>query len=182
MEGGKTGIVRMPNTINEMSVDDLMINCTSIIKSQKKKYILPNNANIYFAAPWFTEKGKILYDTCQGIAELSGTTYNIFYPRNQVNKTPKQAFNNNVKHIADCTALVALVSEKDIGTAWEIGVAYALGKPIFLLGYDETTFLSHTNVMLAFTGKCMTLKEYSKFLTNDNPKFVKIDNSWEGKE
>ena len=61
-------------------------------------------------------------------------------------------------------------------------MAYALGKPIYLLGLDSSTFLSHTNVMLAFTGKCMTIREYKKFLTNNNPKFIKIHNDWEGIE
>lgn len=184
MEPGKTGTIVGVNTISKLTISELNDKCRDLTNSiiANYKYKLPRGTRIYFAGPWFTEKGKILYDTCQIIEQLSDTTFKIFYPRNEVNNTPKDAFENNVKHIVECDVLVALVSEKDVGTAWEIGMAYALNKPIYLLGYDETTFLSHTNVMLAFTGKCLTFKEYEKFLTNNKPKFVKINNTWEGKE
>ena len=78
--------------------------------------------------------------------------------------------------------VVAFVDEKDVGTAWEIGMAYSLGKKVILLGLDETTFLSHTNVMLAFTGSCTTLRELSKLLVGKEYKTIEIKNEWEGIE
>ena len=186
MEAGKTGTVRMPRNFTAANEDELRESLDIIVLESVmdaiKKFRLKDGCKIYFAGPWFTEKGKLLYDACKSIDCSVNAKVKIFYPRNQVNNTPKDVFKNNVKHIKDCDLIVALVEEKDVGTAWEIGMAYALGKPVYLLGYDETTFLSHTNVMLAFTGKCLTLKEYGKFLTNNNPKFVNIKNVWEGIE
>ena len=185
MEQGKTGTVRMPSTFNEITADSLKRYCNGVCEANKRRQspnILPIDTKIYFAGPWFTEKGKILYEACQQIERESNTTFKVFYPKSQINNTPKDAFKKNVKNIKECDVVVALVTEKDVGTAWEIGMAYALGKPIYLLGLDSSTFLSHTNVMLAFTGKCMTIREYKKFLTNNNPKFIKIHNDWEGIE
>lgn len=184
MEPGKTGTVKMDNTVNRLTCSELKSKCQSLVMNLhlENKYRLPKGTKIYFAGPWFTDRGKVLYDTCKNIELISDTTFKIFYPKDQINNAPKDAFNKNVRNIKECDIVVALVSEKDVGTAWEIGMAYSLGKPIYLLGYDETTFLSHTNVMLAFTGKCLTFKEYYKFLRNDKPKFVKIKNKWEGIE
>ena len=143
------------------------------------------NRKIYLAGPWFSEKANILYQYVTSIITHSFTyTCNneIFIPKNAQNKTPKDAFDKNVKHIMNCDLLLALVDEKDVGTAWEIGMAEALDKQIILLGYDESTFLSHTNVMLAFTGKCLLIEDLFKFLTGQSVKFVEIKNSWEGKE
>ena len=90
----------------------------------------------------------------------------------------------NVNNIKDADVVVAIVCEKDVGTAWEIGMAYALGKDVYLLGYDDSTFLSHTNLMLAFTGKCFTIDKWAKFLTQGlrNVEYVNIPNVWEGIE
>lgn len=148
----------------------------------------PRGTKIYFAGPWFDYRSKELYHICQTIEKdlvrSDACDFDIYYPMSEINKTPRQAFIKNVRHIENCDVLVALVSKKDVGTAWEIGLAYALKKPIYLLGYDESTFLSHTNVMLAFTGKCMTIKDYAYFLSNNISKvnFVKIKNKWEGIE
>ena len=92
------------------------------------------------------------------------------------------AFNKNVENVKDCDVLVALVSRKDCGTSWEIGMAHALNKKVILLGYDDTTFLSHTNVMLAFTGVCTTIDNFANVLCDEEFKTVKINNDWEGIE
>ena len=99
-----------------------------------------------------------------------------------MNNKPSDAFIKNVSNIQDCDILVAFVDDKDVGTAWEIGMAYALGKNIVLLGLDDSTFLSHTNAMLAFTGTCTTLMEFGKLLIGKPYDIIKIEDNWEGIE
>lgn len=184
MQKGKTGPVKMINNFDTISMDELHQNCNRAIYKSVEFNPEAKRRKIYFAGPWFDEKASTLYDACQIIEQSVNTRYDFFYPRNQVNETPEDAFKTNVKYIRECDILIALVSRKDVGTAWEIGMAYAMNKPVYLLGYDATTFLSHTNVMLAFTGKCIILDKYAKFLTVglSDDEFVNIENKWEGIE
>ena len=187
MEKGKTGSVKMPNNFDTDSMDAMVSKLMRIETQSAVDYASRNyKQKLYFAGPWFDNRALLLYEACQRIAkevEPDGR-YSIYYPKDEVNKTPMDAFNKNVAKIADCDALIALVSRKDVGTAWEIGMAYALGKPVYLLGYDYTTFLSHTNVMLAFTGSCFTISKFAKFLVKglDSDDYVQISNEWEGIE
>ena len=77
--------------------------------------------------------------------------------------------------------LIALISRKDVGTAWEIGYAMALGKKIYLVAFDEDCFTSKTNLMLAFSGRCFTIDKLAKFLVEglDSADYVYIDRKWE---
>lgn len=187
MEKGKTGTVKM---LNKFEYDSDLV-FESVLKSafSKSVELLAESHNkllpkIYFAGPWFDKRSNMLYDMCQNICNIFKRNYDVYFPREEVNKTPKDAFDKNVTQLKQCDIVVALVSKKDVGTAWEIGMAYALNKPVYLLGYDESSFLSHTNVMLAFTGKCFTIHNLGKFLTNNmrDTDFVTIENIWEGIE
>ena len=187
MEKGKTGSVKMPNNFDTDSMDAMVSKLMRIETQSVTEYARKNyKQKLYFAGPWFDNKAAFLYDVCQRIAKDvdADSKYNIYFPRNEENETPKDAFNANVNRIADCDVVVALVSRKDVGTAWEIGMAYALGKTVYLLGYDYTTFLSHTNVMLAFTGTCFTVDKFAKFLVKglDKKDYIQISNEWEGIE
>lgn len=176
---------RMPNTFSAIT-EEFLAETLSTLIAEASKMDKPGKLNIYLAGPWFTMAGSVLYDSVMAIekAVRKNSNFKVFYPREQSNKTPREAFDNNVNHIKDCDIVVALVAEKDVGTAWEIGMAYALGKDIYLMGYDKTSFLSHTNLMLAFTGKCFTIDKWAKFLTSGlhNIEYVDIPNVWEGIE
>lgn len=182
MEAGKTGNVRMPNnfdTDSDKTFEEKLSDLENTWCPSDEK------VRVYFAGPWFDERAKKLYETCEKIIRcFQGNKIKVFFPKNYVSNKPKEAFDRNVEAIKDCDVLLALVSRKDVGTAWEIGMAYALGKKIYLLGYDETTFLSHTNVMLAFTGKCITIGMLPAFCMShlQDIDYVKIRNEWEGIE
>lgn len=188
MEAGKTGKKACENNFDVDSAEEF----AEKLRYKRNKALTtigkftPVKHKIYFAGPWFDERSCMLYDFCKEIYNVYKPfiSYEIFFPRDQISEKPKDAFINNVNNIKDCDVVVALVSKKDVGTAWEIGMAYSLGKKIYLLGYDETTFKSHTNVMLAFTGKCFTINNLGKFLTctMSDEDFVTINNAWEGIE
>lgn len=184
----KTGKVRMPNKFDSDSLENFndylkwcKRECADELCNGNKVKI----PKIYFAGPWFDTRANELYNVCYEICKMFNKNYDVYFPREEAsNDTPKDAFLNNVNHIKCADVVIALVSRKDVGTAWEIGMAYALNKEIYLLGYDESTFLSHTNVMLAFTGKCFTLENLGKFLNNSMKEqdFITIKNVWEGIE
>lgn len=176
---------RMPNTFSAIT-EEFLAETLSTLITEASEMDKPSKLNIYLAGPWFTMAGSILYDSVMAIekAVRKNSNFKVFYPREVNCKTPEETFNNNVNHIKECDIVVALVAEKDVGTAWEIGMAYALDKDIYLMGYDETSFLSHTNLMLAFTGKCFTIDKWAKFLTQglSNIEYINIPNAWEGIE
>ena len=184
MEKGKTGSVRVVSTYHTLDEASLCDCLLRVIDSTKEENL--SKLRIYLAGPWFSPSANTFYDAVSQIEKnvRKNSFFKVYYPREQYNKTPRDAFVNNVKHIKDADIVVALVCEKDVGTAWEIGMAYALGKDVYLMGFDDTTFLSHTNVMLAFTGKCFTIHNWAKFLTKGllESDFVRIPNEWEGIE
>lgn len=153
-----------------------------------KKNIVPANKKhkLYFAGPWFDESMLAFYEGCERIASYLTpiSKYSIFWPRKQKHTSPEEVFANNIKQVRRCDTIIACINRKDVGTAFELGMAKALNKKIFLLGYDETDMLSHTNVMLAFCGKFLTIDHFAKFLigTITNNNIVPVDNTWEGKE
>lgn len=143
----------------------------------------PGKKRIYFAGPWFTDKGRFLHAACKKMYQLlkNQSSYDVFFPNDFHDENPKNCFDMDVNEVKECDILVALIDEKDVGTAWEIGMAYALNKPIYLLGFDETSFMRRTNLMLAFTGKCFTFSKWSKFLTSGlgYDEFVNTEKTWE---
>lgn len=187
---GITGKARGQSTYNKLNNIDLFnvlnknveMALSCILNKDLKK--CEKTKKMYFAGPWFNEKSKMFYDAVSKIQHLchNYSKYNVFFPRYQVNNKPSDAFIKNVSNIQDCDILVAFVDDKDVGTAWEIGMAYALGKNIVLLGLDDSTFLSHTNAMLAFTGTCTTLMEFGKLLIGKPYDIIKIEDNWEGIE
>ena len=192
IEAGKTGKAKGISTYNKLDRNDLLkvidmekeVALDSVLCNKETIPTCIKTKKLYFAGPWFTEKSAAFYDAILDISSNCDlfTYYQIFYPRCQVNKKPSDAFIKNVANIQDADVVVAFVDEKDVGTAWEIGMAYSLGKKVILLGLDETTFLSHTNVMLAFTGSCITLREFAKLLIGKEYKTIEIENNWEGIE
>lgn len=187
MNKGMSGSIRVPNNFDNHTNEQFDKSLTESYNKCADSIAYPYEQckkKIYFAGPWFDKRSDKMYDCCKNIFKMFNKSYEVYFPREEVNKTPMEAFMKNVNNIKDCDILIALVSKKDTGTAWEIGMAYSLNKKIYLLGYDETSFISHTNVMLAFTGKCFTLNKLGKFLTNTITQndFIAIENDWEGIE
>lgn len=182
MDKGKTGKPRMANNF-DTDTDIEFLAKLNVAKDTIKNTIKPKN--IYFAGPWFDIRAKQLYDTCKNIIQNSikhEENIAVFFPNDVSGLSPEQTFRNNVRAIEECDVILALVSRKDVGTAWEIGMGYAKGKKIVLLGYDESTFLSHTNVMLAFCGECITINNLADFILERPYKTVEIKDEWEGIE
>ena len=136
---------------------------------------------IYLASPWFDDEAEAF---CKDVEEFIISTGNDgYFPRRHQFESAQETFNSNVHNIHNCDILVALIFRKDVGTAWEIGMAYAIGKPIILVGKDYKTFESKTNLMLAKCGSAMTFENFRKYLLNEKSfNVINFDKNWEGIE
>ena len=161
------------SNFNQYTVEELDKVLTELTSKPVKTY--------YLAAPWFSDKMMHLYKYVVNI--LNKLEVVCYIPNENSFPSPYDTFVANVNHLSDCDTVIALIDEKDVGTAWEIGMAMEMCKQIILVGLDETSFLSHTNIMLAFSGKCLLLKDLEAFLKGQSVTYVNIDkDSWEGKE
>ncbi len=100
---------------------------------------------VYLAAPLFSEAecdfNRKLRD------EIKGAGFNVFLPQEDSNNVrdeknrQKIIFNKNVDAIENSSIIVAVIDGTDVdsGTAWEIGYAFARGKPIIGLRTDFRT-------------------------------------------
>lgn len=120
---------------------------------------------IYLAGPWFTEKGDILEKYTYSMYEATNCKdkIEVFRPRTDGKDTPWETFVGNLEAINNAHMVIAQISEKDVGTAFEIGYARAKHKDIVLVGFDENDFKRKTNLMLAFAGDaCITIDKLWK--------------------
>lgn len=162
-------------TFNKLSIDDFEEECNNKVSlSLNYDYctdsIVPKK--IYLAGPWFDPHALRLCTIVENVISLHFTgKHTYFFPRQDGNSaniaSPEDIFKLNCLKVEKCDTVIAIISRKDVGTAWEIGMAYAQHKEVILLAYDETDFTeSKTNLMLAFCGKCITLSKLVKYLCN----------------
>lgn len=144
---------------------------------------------IYFAGPWFTKKDRIVLTHIKKITErmeMQGRNkYLVYFPDSYHSPSPKDCYDRNVEMINKCNIVVAYISTKDVGTAWEIGMAKALNKRIIFLVYDEDDMKSKTNIMLAFASEAViTVNDYQNFIEGNEMAItpLQFENSWEDKE
>lgn len=137
---------------------------------------------VYFAGPWFDDRALYLYNNVRFVLKKF-SNLKVYFPQEHTATTPKKTFRDNVKNIQEADLIIALIDRKDTGTAWEIGLAQGLGKKILLVGIDEGTFKSTTNIMLAFCAPAILLKNLvSYLLTRDEKYLYHVKNTWEGKQ
>lgn len=109
---------------------------------------------IYLASPFFNELEIERVDKVKEILDSKGLE--VFSPKEQQNpdlefgsvEWRKATFENDVKHIDWCDIVVTIMSQgnyDDSGTAWELGYAYATGKPVVLVNLTGETI----NLMIA---------------------------------
>lgn len=156
--------------------------------AEESKNLVKTKKLVYVAAPWFDDRASILLDLVKAIDKNVSSTskYKLYFPKDHTNEdSPEDTFFLNTSAISSSSMIIALVSRKDVGTAWEIGYAKALNKPVYLIGFDETCFKSKTNLMLAFSGKCFTIDKLAEFLVDgylDSVDYLRVGETWEGLE
>ncbi len=100
---------------------------------------------VYLAAPLFSE-AECDFNRKLG-NELTKASFKVFLPQEDSNNIKDEKnrqmiiFNKNLTGIDNSDIVVAVIDGTDVdsGTAWEIGYAFAKGKPVFGLRTDFRT-------------------------------------------
>ena len=93
---------------------------------------------IYFAAPLFTTAERMFNAALA--ARLREAGHEVFLPQDQEThaNNPEQSFRIDLGHLDRSNVVLGIMdgSDPDSGTAWEVGYAYAMKRPIVLLRTD----------------------------------------------
>lgn len=129
------------------------------------------NFNVYLAAGWFnptqekelTQLEKICDD--RDWINLSSPRRIFVCPPDAPRSVQDETFFGNLSHIEKADFLIVNTRDKDIGTIWEAGYAYAHKRPIiyFCAGLPEG---AKFNLMLARSGVkvCTSFEELENYL------------------
>lgn len=109
----------------------------------------------YLAAPWFTQEQMTMIQKIEYIL-MGKHNLSVYSPRKVLNLIDDSdaelrhlVFNTNLMAISASEFVFAITNGKDMGTIWECGYAYAIGKPIV---YYAEGLEGGFNVMLAESG------------------------------
>ena len=127
---------------------------------------------VYLASGWFNpaqaEEISILeqiFDNRSEFFELASPRRIFVCPPNAPKEVQDETFEGNLFHIKTSDFLLVNTRDKDIGTIWEAGYAYAFSKPIvyFCAGLPEG---AKFNLMLARSGikVCTSFEQLEEYL------------------
>ena len=127
---------------------------------------------IYLASGWFnpTQDAELtqlekIFDDRSGQFELASPRRIFICPPNAPKEVQDETFDGNLHHIETADFLLVNTRDKDIGTIWEAGYAFAFGKPIiyFCAGLPEG---AKFNLMLARSGVkvCTSFDELEEYI------------------
>ena len=188
----------MESNWDKLTLQELQKVCDDLIEEAKIKVEVEQElgneclfkAKMYFAGPWFDEKSKLLMDTVIEIVDILGDycKYDVYFPMLHKFDKPCEAFKADIEAMCLAAYSLVFISQKDIGTAFELGYMYndtINTKNIGFLTYDETCFDKKTNIMLAYAGNfSIAFKDIVEFLAG-NFKVAKepgFSNDWENME
>ena len=122
---------------------------TSYLCKQASEY------DIYFASPFFNDEQVEREERM--IEHLRGLGLRVFSPKENCHLNAKasqdsreQVFKENCEAIKSSRCVFAVTDGKDMGTIWEAGYAYGIGKPVVY--FAETLGDNQFNLMLAQSG------------------------------
>ena len=127
---------------------------------------------VYLAAGWFSpmqaeelDRLELIFDSRQEWIDLSSPRRIFVCPPDAPKETQDATFVGNLQHIAAADFLLVNTRDKDIGTIWEAGFAFAHQKPIiyFCAGLPKG---AKFNLMLARSGVkvCTSFEELEDYL------------------
>lgn len=126
---------------------------------------------VYLASPFFNKKEKEVKEKVR--QHLIDVGFELHDPQTPSSPSSWEkdnptwgayTFNKDIESIQDSACVVAIDwgLYGDCGTAWEIGYAYALNKPVLVLVPDETLSLPHS---LMVANGSINFISISRFLT-----------------
>lgn len=120
-------------------------------------------SKLYFASPFFRPDQVEREERMK--AHLRNLGFEVFSPKENTHlsadanlESQEKTFQDNLEGIKTSDAVFAITDGKDMGTIWEAGYAYGIGKPV--LYYAETLGPNgQFNLMLARSGKVAFLSQ-----------------------
>ena len=127
---------------------------------------------VYLASGWFNptqaaELSKLeeVFDNRSSFFELASPRRIFICPPDAPKSVQDETFDGNLHHIKTADFLLVNTRDKDIGTIWEAGYAFAFGKPIiyFCAGLPEG---AKFNLMLARSGVkvCTSFEQLEEYV------------------
>ena len=127
---------------------------------------------VYLASGWFNptqaaELSKLeeVFDSRSNYFELASPRRIFICPPDAPKSVQDETFDGNLHHIKTADFLLVNTRDKDIGTIWEAGYAFAFGKPIiyFCAGLPEG---AKFNLMLARSGVkvCTSFEQLEEYV------------------
>ena len=149
------------------------------VSEETSKMETTPNQKVYLAAGWFSPVQAEELDKLEAVCEskewidLASPRKIFVCPPDAPKEVQDNTFMGNLEHIAAADFLIVNTRDKDIGTIWEAGFAYALRKPIvyFCAGLPAG---AKFNLMLARSGckVCTSFEDLEDYL----------DRSWTAKQ
>lgn len=113
-------------------------------------------SKVYIAAPFFNADQLLIVENIKLALEDVGLEY--FSPKDESmfkqGDDPKEILNLNCKAINECSLIVVVTDDKDVGTIWEAGYAYARGKKVLYVWLGYKPYMKF-NLMLGASGKAV---------------------------
>ena len=120
--------------------------------------------NVYIASPFFNPNQLTRVSLIETLLEKLDMTYfsprkELVCPPNATNEQRKETFLGNKKGMLEADLVIAVTDDKDPGTIWEMGYAYANNIPV--IGVAFTLGDNPFNLMLSesCTSTCRTIEE-----------------------
>lgn len=109
---------------------------------------------IYLAGPFFNPKQLAIIENIKECIEILDLRY--FSPKDESmfkqGDDPKHILQLNCDAINDSDLVIVVTNDKDVGTIWEAGYAFAKGKQILYVWLDHDPKMKF-NIMLAASGE-----------------------------
>ena len=117
-----------------------------------------SNHYVYLASPFFSESQLNTVKLIENSLDQAGINY--FSPRSEgilIDMEPKarekaftKIYESNIDHMNQASILIANIDDRDLGTTFELGYMYGLGKPIFSFSNNDYQI----NIMLRNSVLC----------------------------
>lgn len=148
--------------IKTESIKTESIKTDNLISSHYKK-------KVYLASPFFNDEQLI--DMIKVLGTLRNKNLNVFSPYENQHKDLEfgskewrdKTYNSDVDHIKWCDFVVAIVDGNymDSGTAWEIGYAHAINKPVIVVNLNQKPInLMISDSLYAYIDSIESLEKY----------------------
>lgn len=140
-------------------------------KSGQRKRNARLSPRVYLAAPFFSDlELRWVEFICE---QLEQEGLQVFSPSRDAGiineytsrEERKEIFLRDIIEIENCDIVVALTDNDDQGTLWEIGYAYALGKPVYCL---QTSMIKAVNNMISHSSVVVRNVEELKRVIRNN--------------